>query len=123
MALTSDFSGENHQEALKIVYQLAKVLESDLRIVYVHEDDQETASREVKQNFEKIFSLIPHSYYEIENKNIVNGLIDFCKLEDIDMLITLRDKHRSKEKLMSGSISKSLSLRGEVPLMVIPVAD
>ena len=121
VALACDFSGDDHKDALNLVNQLAKQLKSDIRIIHIRSQEEEDVPKEVKKQYEKIFSLVPHSYCEIMGENVVNGILDYCNKEDVDVLITLREKHKDLEKTLSGSISKSLSLRGQVPLMVVPV--
>ena len=122
IALASDFAEIDQNSALRMVYELASLCDSDLKIVHVN-THSEPVSPMVRNQLDTIFSVVPHDYYELEGDSVVDGLLQFCESEPVDLLVTLRKKFKDSSKMMSGSISKQLSLRGKVPLMVIPTQN
>ena len=120
IVLASDFNEIDQNGALRMVYELASQCESDLKIVHVKTGGSEPTSPKARYQLDTIFSVVPHVYYELEGKSVVDSLLQFCENEPVDLLVTLRKKFKDTDKLLSGSISKQLSLRGKVPLMVIP---
>ena len=119
IALASDLIIGDHKRALKIVYELATVCNSEIKVVHVN-DGREVLGEEVIMELNSIFSVVPHSYIELDEKNIAEGLLNYCNEEEVDLLITLRKQQKESDQRLIGSISKQLSLRGNVPLMVIP---
>ncbi len=92
------------------------VLNIDPEERYLHPDERfkkaETALHEYLKNFQ-------HEVYYSSNKNIINGIIDFCKDHAVEVVIALPRKHSFLYSLTHKSISEAIYRNAMEPILIL----
>jgi len=92
------------------------VLNVDPKERYLHPDEEfknaENALHQYLQNF-------PHEVYYSNNKNIINGIIDFSRGHEAQLIIALPGKHSFLYSLTHKSISEALYRNAKRPVLIL----
>ena len=62
---------------------------------------------------------LQHEYHFIKTENIDEGIINFCEMNNIDLLIVMPKRHYLLDKLIHRSHTKQLVLHSHVPVMAL----
>lgn len=105
-------------QASSIAWRTKKllVLNVDPGEKYLHPDEQfkkaEAALHEYLKNFE-------HEVFYSNNKNIINGIIDFCNAHEVEVIIALPRKHSFLYSLTHKSISEAIYRNAMRPILIL----
>ncbi len=61
-----------------------------------------------------------HSFHFSENENVVEGINEFMKEKNADMLVMIPRKHTLFQRLFSRSTTKKMAFHTHIPLLTIP---
>jgi K+-sensing histidine kinase KdpD len=70
-------------------------------------------------NLDMLLSGMNPTYNYIENKNVNEGINDFAEKNNIDLIITLPQKHSFLESLFEKSLTRELLHHTHIPVMCI----
>lgn len=69
--------------------------------------------------YKKEFENIENYFHFIENKNIDEGINEYLKNNEIDMLVMLPKKYAFFERLFKRSVTRTMLLHAKIPLLTI----
>lgn len=96
--------------------KLAEFKEAMLRVVHVH------SAKDAGTNMESlngIFLGVPHEFELIEDESVANGLTEYTKEVNGQMLAMVVRKYSFFEKLVHKSVTKEVSVMGACPLLLL----
>ena len=116
-----DFNQNKKIKMLDYLPFLAKVLNTKINVIYVSLDPKDRHPREYKQaiKIHRKLEDIPHSFDYVYNKNIEDGLVNYCKDNDIGLLAIMPKSRNIFEKLFSESLTKQMVYHIDVPMLIL----
>jgi len=95
-------------------------LHARLSVVNVNPDH---ASLPRKQDYEmelaRLLECYPYEVFNIEDRNIVRGILDFANEYDVQLIVALPKKHSFFYTLTNASISQALALNATKPVLIL----
>ena len=121
IAFATDHKQLKNETLLSPLAELVKQFHSKLYIVYVHPKEKifQLANANGSIQLHKIDKKIQTNYYNIENKNVVEGIEQFVKNYRIDMLALVSKEHRFFENIFRTSVSQEISMLTDIPLLIL----
>jgi len=105
---------------LQHLINIVKVNRSSLRILHIMKDKELDEMQENnKRMLEEYFSEIDHSFHYLKDVNILDGLNDFVKLKDSDMIVFINKEHGFFENLFSRPMVKELGYNSSIPVLAL----
>lgn len=92
------------------------VLNVDPKERYLRPDEQFKNAENTLHEYLKNF---PHEVYYSNNKNIINGIMDFSREHDTQLIIALPGKHSFLYSLTRKSISEALYRNARKPVLIL----
>ncbi len=111
----------NEASALIQVKYYATVFEAKLNVVHVLEPGHQISIKEAKSDkfIEDTLGQSEHKTYFVYESNVSEGVIDFVKAHEIDLVIVEPQHHGFFERLFSKSTTKELAFHLHVPLLTL----
>jgi nucleotide-binding universal stress UspA family protein len=109
-------------EHLKVAFELLRVLGIDtLHIVHVYNPEKTKlfTDKTVVHAIESVFADKDIRFHYINNPVVEEGLDNFIKDMDIDILITASNRKTFWDKLFGTHFSKKIAIHTHIPLLVI----
>jgi nucleotide-binding universal stress UspA family protein len=121
VGLATDLKDVVHNMPIEEIRELIKFFNADLHVLNVDYEKKHftTYTPQESMNLDTILSGLDPIYNFIENKDIDEGLAEFCAKNNIDLLITLPKKHEFLEKIFEKSHTRDLIYHTSVPVMCI----
>jgi len=118
IAFACDFDKLVDKKAIDDIAQLVKVFNARLHVINtgpasVHNADTVFQAGALQIRLQ---SLRPE-YHFIDNRDIDEGIMEFCEKNDIDLLTVLHKRHGLIHQLVKRSHTKNLILHSHVPVM------
>jgi nucleotide-binding universal stress UspA family protein len=105
---------------LQYLIDIIELNKATLRILHIKEDDELDQSQlNNKKILEEYFSKIRHSFHFIKADSILNGLNDFVKLRDSDMIAFINKEHGFFENLFRKPMVKELGYHSNIPVLAL----
>lgn len=116
-----DFNQKNNSKMLNYLPFMAKVFNTKINVIYVSVDPNDRHPREYKEaiKIHRLLEEIPHSFDYVYNKNIEDGLVNYCKDNDIGLLAIMPKSRNFFEKLFRDSLTKQMVYHIDVPMLVL----
>ena len=76
-----------------------------------------------KVRLEPLLEGINHEYFNIEHTNVETGLKTFLSQHHSELLVMVAHKHSWWERLVSGSHTKEMAYKSDIPLLVLQDKD
>jgi K+-sensing histidine kinase KdpD len=92
------------------------VLDVDPTEKYLHPDGQFNKALAALHEYLKNFK---HEVFSSNNKNIINGILDFCKEHEVQVIIALPRKHSFLYSLTHKSISEAIYRNAMEPILIL----
>ena len=73
----------------------------------------------LQNHSEKHLKGVKHSFYFKQDFDVEDGLVEFAKEHEIDLLVMVHRHHNFLDRLMHGSETRRIALDIPMPLMVI----
>ncbi len=113
-------SGENQLYAT--LKQIAGNNESSIDFLFVVDDDAQ-ADRKIEHlkaaKFDEEFDASYHPFHFRESGDAEEGILDYIKDKDFDLLVVVTHQRNFWQKLVDKSVSKSLVKHAEIPILVL----
>jgi nucleotide-binding universal stress UspA family protein len=113
---------QEHKDALEKVIEFGSLFGAKIDIVHVlkeAENDKVAKGETFWQDVQQRYPGVPMIYQNIVNKHRDQGLKDYCRSEDGDILAILRRDKGFLRELFSQSLAEKMTYQAEVPLLVI----
>ena len=122
--LAADYENLNDISVLEPLRSIVKSLEGKLMVVNVKStDDGEIVFNPVTEKLaiEDYFEDVDHSYHEIQNESVSEGLNDFLNQNDADVLAMIPEKNNFFMKIFHKSVTKQMVLHSQIPLLSLRI--
>lgn len=122
IALATDYEGLENDRMFHPLIELAKTNNSKVLAVNITREpvlagrhEQETKG----MNLGKQFEGIEQHFYTVDNQNVIDGVRRFVKEHEVDMLVMISKEHPLFDRLFNISLTKEMSMVGDVPLLIL----
>jgi nucleotide-binding universal stress UspA family protein len=125
IGLTTDFKDVVDKTPVVPVRALVNFFNAELHVLHV-DYKQRNFNPGVPQetlNLDMLLSGMNPTYDFIENKNVNEGINDFAEKNNIDLIVTLPQKHSFLESLFEKSLTRELLHHTHIPVMCIRKAQ
>ena len=122
--LAADYENLENISALEPLRNLVKSVDGKLMVVNVQSnDDGEIIFNPVSEKLaiEDYFEDIDHSYHEITNESVSEGLNDFVNSSNADVLAMIPEKNNFFMKIFHKSVTKQMVLHSQIPLLSLRI--
>ncbi|MDP1747379.1 MAG: universal stress protein [Bacteroidota bacterium] len=122
IVFASDYLELKNDRPLNALLNFITFFNSNLFIVNVKGVDEKTSSKSVAAfiNVRKILRKVNYSIHHTVNENVVNGINDFVKKVDAEIIAMIPRKHNFFYRLFNFSKTKKMAFYSHVPLLVLP---
>ncbi|MDH5608980.1 MAG: universal stress protein [Cyclobacteriaceae bacterium] len=114
--------GTFHDTAkLDYVAKLADLNDAKIEVFFVGKNGEFVDFNRSDYNayFEIHFKGLEYEYFSIENNHTVNGIMNFAKEHQLDLLVMIPHNHNLTERVLKGSITKQVADKVNIPLLSI----
>jgi nucleotide-binding universal stress UspA family protein len=121
IGLTTDFKDVVDKTPVDPVRALVNFFNAELHVLHVDYKQRNfnPGIPEQTLNLDTMLSGMNPTYDYIENKNVNEGINDFAEKNNIDLIITLPQKHSFLESLFEKSLTRELLHLTHIPVMCI----
>lgn len=121
IGLTTDFKEVVDKTPVVPIRALVNFFNAELHVLHVdyHQRNFRPDTPEQTLNIDMLLSGMNPTYDFIENKNVNEGINDFAEKNNIDLVITLPQKHSFLESLFEKSVTRELLHHTHVPVLCI----
>lgn len=138
IAVPSDFAYEPPKEilfptdyeiaygegGLKVLLHLAKMHTSQVEVIHISSGyDLSEAQSTNKQGLGSILGGIPHSFHDLPDQEVIEGINNFRSEKRMDLLVMIKNKHTFLERLFIDPVIKRAAFHLDIPFLVFPVQD
>ena len=117
----TDYEVEYDSEEMSELLSLLQQQKSFVHVVHVSTGYGLTDLQvENKKRLDQLLSDIPHKFYDLPGQEIIEGINNFQKEFDIQMLVMIQNKHTFLERLFIEPIIKKIGFHVSIPFMVLP---
>lgn len=119
---TSNFKEENLNHSLPYIKSIADYYESDLHLLYINTPNKFEETDVVDARIENVieeFDLSNATFSTFNSSWIEEGIVKFCNLADVDLLVINTHGYKGIKKLFHHSIAESVANNVKVPVMII----
>jgi len=121
VGLACDFSANTSYDKVDFLIELAEVLNLKIDIVTLNRQEKTMTKTEL-DNREKLLSMMSHlpatSTYT-HHDDVNNGLIEYCKQNDIGLLTVLPKSYTFIESIFHESLTRRMAFQSPVPILVL----
>ena len=112
-----DYSSEEMQEFLKIL----RLRKAFVHVIHVSTGYGLTDLQvENRNKLDLLLKDIPHKFYDLPGQAIIEGINNFQKEYEVQMLVMIQNKHTFLERLFIEPIIKKIGFHVSIPFMVLP---
>lgn len=117
----TDFEVEYRKEDLQPFLNIVNLTGASIEVLHIASGYGLTEEQEInKSKLSDFLAEIPHTFHEISNQPIIEGINKFQKENSVDMLVMIQNKHTFLERLFIEPIIKKIGFHVNIPFMVIP---
>lgn len=121
IGFAADFERMKNNAIAKPLDSLLQDKDTQLVVVNVRKEGEKLDLEKgaARLNLQALFKDKKFMVSNIENDNVVEGINNFGKDYDIDLLVMVARKHGFFESIFRKSITKEIAMMGELPLIII----
>ena len=117
----TDFEVEYRGEEMEEFVSMLRQHESFVHVIHISTGFGLTDLQvENKNKLSNLLSDIPHKFYDLPGQEIIEGINNFQKEFDVQMLVMIQNKHTFLERLFIEPIIKKIGFHVTIPFMVMP---
>lgn len=117
IVFATDLLGVNKKMLISLL-DFAKHNKSEILILNVYKDHKPNPVA-YQEHIDGYLGDIKHSYYYVQNNNIVEGITQFTEETQADQLVILNRKDSLIERLFHTSMTKKLTIHAKLPMLVL----
>ena len=122
IGLTLDYK-PGERELINLTLGFCRRLQAHLHCLHVDAFDPEKNKVKMK-DFENAFQSVPDISFHIHhNLNIEQGILDFMKVNQMDVIVMRVHHHSLLKELFSYSIARRIAYHTDIPLLALHVED
>lgn len=117
----SDFSYATSARLFKPLVTLAKMFGAKIHIINVHRQKEDMKTRQVegKIALENIFEGIVHTFDDVTHQSIMQGITEYMKTHDSELLVMVEHKHSFFERIFSKDHTTAMAYETKTPLLIL----
>ncbi len=120
IALAGDYLSIPNPELIKMVIELANSFYAQIHIIHIDKGDVVVKDQiDIARGMEKYLKNSNHTFHFRKFEDVSEGLIEFAKEKNIDLLAMIAKNHNFFDRLRNGSQTKRMMLDIPMPLMVL----
>jgi nucleotide-binding universal stress UspA family protein len=121
IGLTTDFKGVVNKTPVAPIRALVSFFNAELHVLHVDYKQRNFNPGVPEQtlNLDMLLTGMNPTYNFIENKDVNEGINDFAEKNNIDLIVTLPQKHSFLESLFEKSLTRELLHHTHIPVMCI----
>jgi nucleotide-binding universal stress UspA family protein len=121
IGLTSDFEDVIEHTSTKVISEIVGKFKANLAVIHVdYERYHFTASTPMEtMNLDNMLTDLKPSYSYIENKDTIEGIINYVTQNDIDLLVVFPKKHSWFEQIFEKSKTRQLIQAAIKPILCL----
>ena len=117
----TDYEVEYDSEEMTELLNLLKQQQSLVHVVHISTGYGLTELQVAnKKRLDQLLSEIPHKFYDLPGQEIIEGINNFQREFDVQMLVMIQNKHTFLERLFIEPIIKKIGFHVSIPFMVLP---
>lgn len=106
---------------LNVLTSLVKHYDAEIKGITVETEDAIIAEPSPEElQLDEAFKDIKHSFEHKKYDNVVSGIDHYIHEENADILVVVARKYNFFERLFHKSISKTLSILADIPMVILP---
>ena len=117
--LASDYSHINDNDSLEPLLDIAETHDARISILNVSRKPVTAGEAVEGMNLHYELEDVKHEYYGMETDDVETGILDFAHIQDVDMITVLKHHHSFIERIFKKSISRSLTMHSDIPLLIL----
>lgn len=114
-----DFQEIKDFSVFKTYIEFIKQYKAETLFVNIYNEESSQKSNELEKNMKQVFSEIEYSLNFEKNEDVVNGINEFVRKNNCDMLALFSRKHGFIDKIFHKSITNKLTCQAELPMFVV----
>lgn len=116
----TDFKTPFKRRELKYLINIAQMHDADIQVLHVKEADHlNTEQQENKQLLETLFKDVGHSFHDLAEVSVPEGINGFIDGHDSDMVAFINQKRNFFSRLVSKPLVKELGYHPRVPVLAL----
>lgn len=122
IVFAADYNASADLDSIDIIKEFVEIFHSKLLILNVKRKMEDVVMEEARASIhlENKLSEVEHAYFFSERENIVEGINDFIKKYNVDMVAVIPHHYNMLERLFHSSISKKMAFHTYVPMLSLP---
>ncbi|WP_339839417.1 universal stress protein [uncultured Maribacter sp.] len=109
--------------ALGILLETARRFDAQVHVLTICNEDGTYGYSVTDENNENTITYYLEKFYShhmfMENIDVMDGIFDYVKKKEIDMIAILPSNHSKKNRPSEGRLTKFLTLRSQIPLLTL----
>lgn len=114
----------NEDNELGLLKEFTKKYDAELQVLHIETNAKDVTADEkhapLISTMDKVLEGVKHSYNFVHNGNIRDGIAEGIKAFDADLLVMVPHEAGFLELLLKGSITRQVTLKTRVPVLVAP---
>lgn len=105
---------------LKLLCEMAAPYRAEIDMIYVSKSKQLAVRQEVNRQFiEDALSKNETKFVHVNNKNVVDGINNYCTQNNADMLVLVNSRHSFLEDILYASTIDAVALDMKIPFLAM----
>lgn len=118
----ADDGGPVDRAALKVLLDIARWSRSEIMIVHVVPEGQNTEEEVGDLGYDLHLGAIPHTYHSVSGDDVMVAVNDLADQSDTDLVVVVHRQRGLIEQLFHHSVATELALHTRIPLLVLQQA-
>lgn len=120
IALAGDYRNVPDHDSIHLVSDIVKAFLAQLHIIHIDQGDVLVKEQiDIARSMEKYLKHINHSFHFRKFDDVEEGLIEFAKEVNIEMIAMISKHHSLLERLRHGSHTRKMILDIPMPIMIL----
>jgi nucleotide-binding universal stress UspA family protein len=116
----TSFKTHFKRRELNYLYEIAKITNSTVSILHINTEKQLTElQKKNKDLLEEFLDGIEYSFKWLDNVSVNNGLEEFVRRRDSDIIVFINKKHTFFDSIFSRPLVKDLGANSQIPILVL----
>lgn len=122
IVFAADYLELKNDRPLTALLNFVTFFNSNLFIMNVKGKDEKTSSKKIAAfiNVRKVLRKVNHSFHHTVDENVVNGINEFVREIDAEIVAMIPHKHNIIYRIFNFSKTKNMTFYSHVPLLALP---
>ncbi len=117
IGFASDFLKAKRYRSMAILNKLAELYGSEVIVFHIADEIDEENQKQINDINSNLSALEKFSIRIVKADSVVDGIMDFTKSHELDMLALMPREHNLFERLFVTSVTKAVAIDMDIPLL------